>query len=87
MVAAVVSSAGEGTAVPAETVEPAAEDVGALVSLEDALVSLVDVAEPVCAPPELCTIPERGSGVDAESGDDEPAVPEELVDSDDAVEA
>jgi hypothetical protein len=87
VVAAVVTSAGEGTAVLAETVELSAEDMGALVSLADTLVSLVDGGEPVCAPPELCTIPERGSVVDAESGDDEPAVPEELVDSDDAVEA
>jgi hypothetical protein len=31
----------------------------------DAVVSLLDGIEPVCAPPELCTTPERGSAVEA----------------------
>jgi len=42
----------------------------------DALVSLLDGVEPVCAPPELCTTPVRGSAVDASPGDEvEPAWP------------
>ena len=35
------------------------------VASADAVVSLLDGAEPVSAPPELCTIPERGSAVEA----------------------
>jgi hypothetical protein len=36
----------------------------------DNVVSLLDVVELVCAPPELCTTPERGSGVEAPLGKD-----------------
>ena len=36
----------------------------------DAVVSLLDGVELVCAPPELCTIPERGSGVEASLGEE-----------------
>jgi len=44
-----------------------AEDVpvGVGVASADAVVSLLDGVEPVCAPPELCTTPERGSAVEA----------------------
>ena len=35
------------------------------VASADAVLSLRDEAEPVCAPPELCTTPERGSAVEA----------------------
>jgi len=34
----------------------------------DAVVSLLDVLRLVCAPPELCTTPERGSGIEAPLG-------------------
>ena len=36
----------------------------------DAVVSLLDGVELVCAPPELCTIPERGSAVEASLGEE-----------------
>jgi hypothetical protein len=36
----------------------------------NAVVSLLDVLELVCAPPELCTTPERGSGVEAPLGEE-----------------
>jgi hypothetical protein len=44
-----------------------AEDVPVWVGVAsaDAVVSLLDGAEPVRAPPELCTTPERGSAVEA----------------------
>jgi hypothetical protein len=42
----------------------------------DALLSLLDVAEPVCAPPELCTTPERGSAVEGRRCDEMELVPE-----------
>ena len=44
-----------------------AEDVPVWVGVAsaDAVVSLLDGVEPVCAPPELCTTPERGSAVEA----------------------
>jgi hypothetical protein len=35
------------------------------VASADAVVSLLDGVEPVCAPPELCTTPERGSADEA----------------------
>ena len=68
--AAAGSLAGVGAAVLVGLVEPVAPDevgafVGAFVTPADAVMSLLDGAEPVCGPPELCTIPERGSGVDA----------------------
>jgi len=41
-----------------------------------AVLSLLDGVELVCAPPELCTIPERGSGVEASLGEEvEPSWP------------
>ena len=68
--AAAGSLAGVGAAVLVGLVEPVAPDevgafVGAFVTPADAVMSLLDGAEPVCGPPELCTIPERGSAVDA----------------------
>ena len=36
----------------------------------DAVVSLLDGVELVCAPPELCTTPERGSAVEASLGEE-----------------
>jgi hypothetical protein len=44
-----------------------AEDVPVWVGVAsaDAVVSLLDGVEPVCAPPELCTTPKRGSAVEA----------------------
>jgi len=44
-----------------------AEDVPVWVGVAsaDAVVSLLDGVEPVCAPPELCTTPESGSAVEA----------------------
>jgi hypothetical protein len=41
---------------------------GVGVASADAVVSLLDEVEPVCAPPELCTTPERGSPVEASRG-------------------
>ena len=38
------------------------------VASADAMVSLLDGVELVCAPPELCTIPERGSAVEVSLG-------------------
>ena len=40
------------------------------VASADAVVSLLDGVELVCAPPELCTIPERGSAVEASLGEE-----------------
>jgi len=40
------------------------------VASADAVVSLLDGVEPVCAPPELCTTPERGSAVEAWRGEE-----------------
>ena len=40
------------------------------VASADAVVSLLDGVEPVCASPELCTTPERGSAVEASRGEE-----------------
>ncbi len=57
-------SAGAAVATAADT------PVWVGVAPADALVSLLDGVELVCAPPELCTIPERGSAVEAPFGDE-----------------
>ncbi|WP_457148361.1 hypothetical protein [Mycobacterium sp. URHB0021] len=57
-IAAVGGSSGEA----AETAEGSSVPLG--VGSADAVVSLLDGAEAVSAPPELCTIPERGSAVE-----------------------
>jgi hypothetical protein len=41
---------------------------GVGIASADAVVSLLDEVEPVCAPPELCTTPARGSPVEASRG-------------------
>ena len=74
-VGAVVASKPVDAAVPGElVVEPAATDGSDAVVeavLDEAALALPDVVVPVCAPPELCTTPVRGSAIDAEVVEDD----------------
>ena len=57
-----VGNASVGGSVGAAVAAAAGSLAGVGAASADALVSLLDGVELVCAPPELCTIPERGSG-------------------------
>jgi hypothetical protein len=60
------SSEGAGAGCSSGDAVASAEDtlVWVAVASVDAVVSLLDVVEPVCVPPELCTTPERESAVE-----------------------
>ena len=78
--AATGTSAWVGSVVLVGLVEMvAADDGGALVAAADAVVSLLDGVELVCAPPQVCAIPERGSSLEVAVVDDETT--EELMES------
>ena len=67
---AVVGNVAAGGSAGAAVATAADTPVWVGVAPADAVVSLLDGVELVCAPPELCTIPERGSAVEASLGEE-----------------
>ena len=65
-----VGNAAAGGSAGAAVATAAGTPVWVGVAPADAVVSLLDGVELVCAPPELCTIPERGSAVEASLGEE-----------------
>ena len=65
-----MGNAAAGGSAGAAVATAAGTSVWVGVAQADAVVSLLDGVELVCAPPELCTIPERGSAVEASLGEE-----------------
>ena len=65
-----VGNAAAGGSAGAAVATAAGTPVWVGVGPADAVVSLLDGVELVCAPPELCTTPERGSAVEASLGEE-----------------
>ena len=65
-----VGDAAAGGSAGAANATPEGTPVWVGVAPADAVVSLLDGVELACAPPELCTTPERGSAVEASLGEE-----------------
>ena len=65
-----VGDAAAGGSAGAAVATAAGTPVWVGVAPADVVVSLLDGVELVCAPPELCTIPERGSAGEASLGEE-----------------